>query len=128
MNKARRLTGLAIFAALAAAAVPSTASASLSTTQKKAIAKVGYDSYMYGYAPVYMNRNLNRFPADMVLNVQYLSTELTRTVVKPNADTLYTIIVLDVGTQPVFVKTPATGSRYFSLELLDAHTLSWHTR
>ena len=122
MNKARCLTGLAIFAALAVAAVPSTASAWLSTTQKKAIAKVGYDSYMYGYAPVYMNRNLNRFPADMVLNVQYLSTELTRTVVKPNADTLYTIIVVDVGTQPVFIKTPATGSRYFSLELLDGHT------
>jgi hypothetical protein len=40
MNKARRLTGLAIFAALAVAAVPSTASAWLSTSQKTSIAKV----------------------------------------------------------------------------------------
>jgi len=111
-----------LICALALTAVPATASAALSASQKKAIAKAGYDSYMYGYGPVYMNRNVNRFPLNMVVNVQYLATELSRTVVKPNADTLYSIIVADVAKNPVLIHKPATGSRYFSLELLDGHT------
>ncbi len=106
---------------MALTAVP-TASASLTSSQKAAIQKVGSNAYIYGYAPVYMQRNVARFPANMVVNVQYLATELTRTVVKPNSDTLYSIVVLDVGTDPVIVHAPATGSRYFSFELLDGHT------
>lgn len=107
--------------AAVAVTVPATASA-LTTTQKKAIQKVGADAYTYGYAPVYMKRNMSRFPSNYVLHVQYLATELTRTVVKPNADTLYSIMVVDVGTDPLIIHTPATGSRYFSLELLDGHS------
>ena len=99
-----------------------TASAALTSSQKTAIQKVGSDAYVYGYAPVYMQRNVARFPANMVVNVQYLATELTRTVVKPNSDTLYSIAILDVGTDPVIVHAPSTGSRYFSFELLDGHT------
>ncbi|MCX6394080.1 MAG: DUF1254 domain-containing protein [Solirubrobacterales bacterium] len=113
---------LVLFTAMAVLAVPTTASASLSTTQKKAIQKVGSDAYMYGYAPVYMQRNVSRFPANMVINVQYIATDETRSIVKPNADTLYTLMVLNVGTDPVIVHTPPTGSRYFALELLDGHT------
>lgn len=99
-----------------------TASASLSASQKTAIQKVGSAAYIYGYGPVYMQRNVARFPANMVVNVQYLATEMTRTVVKPNSDTLYTIMILDVGTDPVIIHAPSTGSRYFSFELLDGHT------
>ena len=113
---------LVLFTAMAVLAVPATASASLSTAQKKAIQKVGSDAYLFGYAPVYMQRNVSRFPANMVINVQYIATDETRSIVKPNADTLYTLMVLNVGTDPVIVHTPPTGSRYFALELLDGHT------
>ena len=113
---------LLALAAMVILAVPTTASASLSSAQKKAIQKVGSDAYIYGYAPVYMSRNVNRFPQNMVLNVQYLATDLTRTVVKPNADTLYTIMVLDLSSGPIIIHTPPTGSRYFALELLDSYT------
>lgn len=106
---------------IAAAVVPASASA-LTTSQKKAIQKVGANAYTYGYAPVYMQRNVSRFPQNMVINVQYLATDLTKSIVKPNADTLYTIMVLDVGSDPIIIHTPNTGSRYFALELLDAYT------
>jgi len=117
-----RLRHLLVIGALLAVVAPATASASLTSTQKKAIQKVGSDSYIYGYGPVYMQRNVTRFPANMVVNVQYLATEMTRTVVKPNSDTLYSIIILNVGTDPVIVHAPSSGSRYFSFELLDGHT------
>ena len=122
MKKINLFRVLAATAAALSLAVPVTASASLTATQKKAIQKVGADAYTYGYAPVYMKRNMSRFPSNYVLHVQYLATELTRTVVKPNADTLYSIMVVDVGSDPLIIHTPATGSRYFSLEMLDGHS------
>lgn len=117
----RVVWGLLASACLALAIAP-TASAALTSSQKAAIQKVGSDAYIYGYAPVYMQRNVARFPANMLVNVQYLATEQTRTVVKPNSDTLYSIVVLDVGSEPVIIHAPSTGSRYFSFELLDGHT------
>ncbi|MEI7559793.1 MAG: hypothetical protein WCJ63_04305, partial [Actinomycetes bacterium] len=62
-----RLRHLLVIGALLAVVAPATASASLTSTQKKAIQKVGSDSYIYGYGPVYMQRNVTRFPANMVV-------------------------------------------------------------
>lgn len=113
-----------LFATVAATAllVPATANAKLSTTTQKAVEKVGKDAYTFGYAPVYMNTSIARFPGNQLINVRYLATDQTKSIVKPNADTLYTIAVLDVGTDPIIVHTPATGSRYFGLELVDSYT------
>ena len=116
------MTFKALLAATCCGLVATSSASALTSSQKTAIQKVGSDAYIYGYAPVYMQRNVARFPADRVVNVQYLATELTRTVVKPNSDTLYSIIILDVGTDPVILHAPSTGSRYFSFELLDGHT------
>lgn len=121
-GRSSKLIRAVVGSSLVALAVAPSASAALTSAQKSAIRKVGSDAYVYGYAPVYMERNVARFPANMLVNVQYLATEKTRTVVKPNSDTLYSIAVLDVATDPVIVHAPATGSRYFSFELLDGHT------
>jgi len=122
MRRRVRVRSVLVVSLLVAAIAPAGASAALTSAQKTSIRKAGAEAYTYGYAPVYMKRNMDRFPANMVLHVQYLATELTRTVVKPNADTLYSIMVVNVGTDPLIVRTPPTGSRYFSLELLDAHS------
>lgn len=113
-----------VFATVAACALlaPATAGAKLSATTQKAVEKVGKDAYTFGYAPVYMNTSVSRFPGNQVINVRYLATDQTKSIVKPNADTLYTIAVLDVGSDPIIVHTPATGSRYFGLELVDSYT------
>ncbi len=120
----RRKSVKVVFAAVASLAllVPATAGAKLSTTTQKAVEKVGKDAYTFGYAPVYMNTSVARFPANQLINVRYLATDQTKSIVKPNADTLYTIAVLDVGSDPIIVHTPATGSRYFGLELVDSYT------
>ena len=122
MKPSIRFRHLFAIGMVAAAAVPATASAALTSSQKKAIEKVGANAYTYGYAPVYMDHNVARFPQNMVINVQYLATDLTRSIVKPNADSLYTLMVLDVKDDPVIVHTPDTGSRYFGLEILDSYT------
>ena len=122
MKLSTRVIAAAALAGVASFGVTAGSATALTTTQKKAIQKVGSNAYIYGYAPVYMNTSISRFPTNALLNVRYLATDQTRAIVKPNADTLYTIAVLDVGAEPVIVKTPATGSRYFGLELLDSYT------
>jgi hypothetical protein len=122
MKRSSAVKALLAVAAVSALAAPAGASAALTASQKTAIQKLGADAYTYGYAPVYMERNSARFPTNTVVNVQYLATDLTRSIVKPNADTLYTIMVLDVGKDPVIIHSPATGSRYYALEILDGHT------
>ena len=104
------------------ALLPVGAQAKLTRAQRISAEAAGYQAYLYGYAPVYMNRNVLRFPQNMILNVQYLATDQTRSVILPNADTLYTLMVLDVGETPIIVETPELGSRYFGLELLDGYT------
>jgi hypothetical protein len=122
MSRSKTLKIVLSTVAMFALAAPASAPAKLSSSAQKAAEKAGYDAYIYGYAPVDIDKSVSRFPQNTVLNIQYLATELTRSIVKPNADTLYTIMVLDVGTDPVIVHTPATGSRYFGLELLDSYT------
>ena len=122
MSRSKTWKSLFAAATVVALAIPGVAGAKLSASAEKAAVKAGSDAYIYGYAPVDMDKSVSRFPQNTVLNVQYLATDLTRSIVKPNADTLYTIMVLDVATDPVIIHTPNTGSRYFGLELLDSYT------
>ncbi|MFO1540725.1 MAG: DUF1254 domain-containing protein [Chloroflexota bacterium] len=101
---------------------PAAPGAALTPAQKRAIRAVGRDAYIYGYAPVAFDRVVARFPSDARVNVRYIANAGTRTIVRPNVDTLYTIAVLSLGSDPVIVETPPTGARYFSLQLIDAYT------
>ncbi|MCX6390144.1 MAG: DUF1254 domain-containing protein, partial [Solirubrobacterales bacterium] len=63
-----------------------------------------------------------------MLNLQFLATAATKTVVMPNADTIYQIVNLDLRSGPVLVDFPAYGKmadgkkRYWCLELVDSAT------
>ena len=45
-----------------------------------------------------------------------------RTVVRPNADTLYSLAWVDLTTEPVLMKVPDTKGRYYLMQVLDAWT------
>ncbi len=122
-SRLRAAIGGALVLALALGALlPAAPGAALTPAQKRTIRAIGRDAYIYGYAPVAFDGVVARFPADARVNVRYIANAGTRTIVRPNVDTLYTIAVLSLGSDPVIVETPPTGARYFSLQLIDAYT------
>ena len=48
-----------------------------------------------------------------------------RLVTSPNVNTLYSLAFVDLGNGPATVTLPATGERYFSLQLMDMYTNSF---
>ena len=129
------------------ALTPSIAGAALSPSQLAAAQKAGEDAFVYGYPLMQTNRILDlgglsslpndpatgkpyteKFPLNTQLNLQFIAQPDTKAVVLPNADTIYTIVNLDVGSKPALVHYPSFGTmpngqnRYWSLELLDSWT------
>lgn len=62
-------------------------------------------------APMNVFSHLNRFPDDSF-----------DTVVRPNADTLYSSLWFDVSREPLLITVPDSGGRYFLLPIMDMWT------
>lgn len=84
------------------------------------------DGYVYGYSPVAMARtraaHVCRGGTNALLNVPVLSTPLSRSVVAPNVDTLYSVAWLDLRGGPVSLTLPDTTDRYVVFEILDIYS------
>lgn len=141
-----RCTAATAIVLAAMALTPSLAGAALSPADQAAAQKAGEDAFVYGYPLMQTNRLLGlgglaklpndpsgkpyeeKFPLNTQLNLQFIATPETKAVVLPNADTIYTIVNLDVGTKPALVHYPTFGrmpdgkNRYWGLELLDSWT------
>lgn len=63
-----------------------------------------------------------RGPADSFTHVRAYPIADFRDVVRPNFDTLYSLAWLDLRSEPRIVTAPATGGRYYLLEMLDMWT------
>ncbi len=64
-----------------------------------------------GKAPMNQFAHHRRFPDDTF-----------KDVVSPNADTLYSIAWLDLGSEPMVLSVPEMGDRYYLMPMLDAWT------
>ncbi|AOI82790.1 DUF1254 domain-containing protein [Burkholderia cepacia] len=62
------------------------------------------------------------------LHNRQLSDASSTSVTKPNHDTLYSIAMLQLDAGPIQIDTPASGTRYFSLALMDAYTNNFAIR
>ena len=91
------------------------------------------DAYVYGYPLVTMEmtRRIStnvtrpegtRAPMGQFARLREYPTAAFRDVTAPNADTLYTVVWLDVGKEPWIVSVPAMEERYYLLPLLDGWT------
>jgi hypothetical protein len=69
------------------------------------------DMRRFGKAPMNQFATLPAFPDDKF-----------RAVVRPNADTLYSILWFDVSKEPLIVRVPASGDRYYLMPTLDMWT------
>jgi hypothetical protein len=121
--------GLAVVLPLAAWAPPAVAQVSPEEAQA-----IGVDAYLYLYPLVTMDltrRQLTNVepgkgglggPPNTFVNIlEYPSADM-KVVVRPNFDTLYSSVWLDLTKEPVIVSVPDTDGRYYLLPMLDMWT------
>ncbi|WP_264563744.1 DUF1254 domain-containing protein [Flavobacterium sp. N3904] len=109
---------------LAGIAVPS-------ISETKAIAQ---EAFVYGL-PIVMNyaimneyvinKNSGQFkaPFNVIKNENRVFTYEDTAVISPNSDTPYSLIWLDLRTEPIVISVPAVEkNRYYSVQLIDANT------
>jgi hypothetical protein len=94
---------------------------------------IAVDAYIYGYPLVTMEMTrrvmtnvaapeADRAPMGQFLRKREYPGAAYRDVTAPNADTLYTIIWLDVAKEPWVLSIPDMGHRYFLFPMLDGWT------
>lgn len=113
---------------LAAAAFAQESSTKLSAEEAQAIA---VDAYVYLYPLVTMDVTRKQFintkpggariggPMNSFVNVPTFPPADMKAVVRPNFDTLYSSVWLDLTAEPMVVSAPDTGGRYYLLPMLD---------
>jgi hypothetical protein len=91
------------------------------------------DAYIYGYPLVTMemtrrvmtnvaNEEATRGPMGRFIRARSYPDASYRDVTAPNADTLYTLVWLDVGKEPWIVSIPDMAGRYFLFPMLSGWT------
>ena len=99
--------------------------------EARAIAK---EAYIYGYPMVdsyriqyacFVNRESPEFkaPWNQIRNIPRVYTPDDKAVQTPNSDTPYSMIGMDLRTEPIVLTVPVIEQeRYFSIQLIDLYT------
>ena len=121
------------------------AAIALGATKAEARASLPLDldvlvAYIYGYAPVAIAAteriqtavpDANSIPGEAPINqfayIKALATPDAKTVIRPNADTIYTTAWLDLRSQPMVLSLPAVPDRYYAIPLYDAYTNEFYS-
>jgi hypothetical protein len=116
-----------------AAGFSTTTRAAESITEEQAHA-IGVDAYIYLYPLMSMDvtrkqmtniepgKKFGSGPMNMFANVPEYPPADMKIVVRPNFDTLYSVVWLDLTKEPAIVSVPDTGGRYYLLPMLDMWT------
>jgi hypothetical protein len=136
---AQRSFALVVAAALAAGGCGASASGSAgkSSGSSSASSSSGAmappsvaDAFVWGYPLVVTQRTLQTFASVIGVNTLFNQTALsnasTRLVVSPNTDTLYSVAVVDLRSEPMVLTVPDVTDRYWTYQFLDAFTTSFH--
>jgi hypothetical protein len=98
------------------------------------IGEVATSAYIYAYPLILMEMtrrvgtnvtDLSRFakaPMNQFANLPAFPDAKFTDVVRPNADTLYSILWFDVSKEPLLISVPDSGGRYYLLPMLDMWT------
>lgn len=130
------LKALAFTMALLAAFSFTVARAQTSVTpaEARAIAK---EAYIYGYPMVdgyrvqydfFVDRQSPAFkaPWNHIHSEANVFTSADRTIVSPNSDTPYSMLGMDLRTEPIVLTVPVIEKeRYFSIQLIDLYTFNF---
>ena len=125
----RALAALAISGMTASAALAQQGQ-SVSEQEARDIAR---DAYIYAYPMLVMEMTRRvctnvekpdgaRAPMNQIANVRAFPDPSFTDVVRPNADTLYSVMFFDVSKDPMVFSVPDSGGRYYLLPMLDMWT------
>jgi len=95
--------------------------------------RIAVEAYIYGYPLVTMDMTRRaltnvaeagptRAPMGQLIKLRTYPAVNEHSVTAPNADTLYTIVWLDVSKEPWVLSVPDMGDRYYLLPMLDGWT------
>jgi hypothetical protein len=79
-------------------------------------------AYIYAYPLVLLEETRRGQPVNEFTHVPQFPRPDTRKVVRPNADTLYSMAWLDLSKEPVLIHVPDSGGRFYLLQFMDAWT------
>jgi len=108
--------------------------APVSPAEVRAIAK---DAYIYGYPMVgnylvcynyFVNSRSPEFkaPWNQICNMPRVFTSEDKVVKVPNSDTPYSMLGMDLRTEPIVITVPSIEKqRYFSIQLIDLYTFNF---
>jgi hypothetical protein len=98
------------------------------------IGEVATSAYIYAYPLIMMEitrrvstnvadtSHFGRGPMNQFSNVPAFPDATFTDVVRPNADTLYSVLWFDVSKEPLLISAPDSGGRYYLLPVLDMWT------
>ena len=79
-------------------------------------------AYIYAYPLVLIEATRAGQPVNEFTHVPQFPRPDTRKVVRPNADTLYSMAWIDLKREPVLIHVPDSGGRFYLLQFMDAWT------
>lgn len=88
---------------------------------------IAKESYIYAFPMLefyrieYLNGILLQ-QFNKMIHVRDLRTYEDKAIVRPNNDTLYTLMHLDLRAEPYIIEVPAVTDRYYSFQLIDVYT------
>lgn len=115
------------------APAPAPDAAAIAASKEKEALEIGTDAYVYGYPLVTMEMTRRimtnvakpegtRGPMGKIVRMREYPTAAFRDVTAPNADTLYTVVWLDVSKEPWVLSLPDMKGRYYLMPMLSGWT------
>ena len=94
---------------------------------------IAEEAYIFGYPLILMDLTLKKMsnvpeagenysPINQFAHIPEYPTPDHKDIVKPNADTLYSLAWLDLADEPIVLHVPNTDDRYYQMPMLDAWT------
>jgi len=131
MKLNKKVTVVAMFVVMALLTITPPSHAQVVTPDEATA--IAVDAYIYGYSLVTMEvtRRVStnvarpegtRGPMGQLVRVREYPTAAFKDVTAPNADTLYTIVWLEVGKEPWVLSLPNAHDRYYLFPMLDGWT------
>jgi len=86
--------------------------------------EIAVDGCLYGYPLILMEltRRAMTVPMNQFSHLRAFPDARFTDVVRPNADTLYSLLWFDVSAEPLVIHVPDSGGRYYLLPMLDMWT------
>ena len=86
------------------------------------VQSIAEKAYIYAYSLVLIEVTHASMPTNHLIHVAAFPDASFRTIVRPNADTLYSTAWIDVSKQPMLLHVPDSGGRFYLLQFMDAWT------